>query len=158
MGSNVVPLQSLVKLHQLDVNFWKINNIFWASNKQAIAMYWNGFFDFWRLCLRSPMLELWCDEDVMIHYNSDSNAYCWAVNAQTLETIKHNTAWISTLVYTRNLYSYSHFEIFICIYSVRGEIDQMSTDTCRCSTCCPANVYIVVHILIGAPIVPLTCG
>ena len=29
MGSNVVPLQRLVNLAQLDVNFWKINNIFW---------------------------------------------------------------------------------------------------------------------------------
>ena len=32
----------------------------------------------------------------------------------------------------------------------------MSTNTCRCSTCCAANVYIFVYILIGAPIVPLT--
>ena len=32
---------------------------------------------------------------------------------------------ISTLLRTRNPYSYSHFEIFICIYSVRGEIVQI---------------------------------
>ena len=29
MGSNVVPLPRLVTLDQLDVNFWKINNVFW---------------------------------------------------------------------------------------------------------------------------------
>ena len=29
MGSNGVPLQRLVNLDQLDVNFWNINNIFW---------------------------------------------------------------------------------------------------------------------------------
>ena len=34
MGSNVVPLQRLVNLDQLDVNFWKIN-IYWAFNKQT---------------------------------------------------------------------------------------------------------------------------
>ena len=28
MGSNVVPLQRLVNLDQIDVNFWKINNVF----------------------------------------------------------------------------------------------------------------------------------
>ena len=50
----------------------------------------------------------------MIHYNNDNNANCCAVNAQILR-----------LLYTRNKYSYSHFDIFICIYSDRGEIDQM---------------------------------
>ena len=35
MGSNVVPLQRLVKLDQLDVNFWKINSVFWhLTSKQ----------------------------------------------------------------------------------------------------------------------------
>ena len=35
MGSNVVPLQRLVNLDQLDVNFWKINNVFWhLTSKQ----------------------------------------------------------------------------------------------------------------------------
>ena len=29
MSYNVVPLKSLFNLDQLDVNFWKINNIFW---------------------------------------------------------------------------------------------------------------------------------
>ena len=29
MGSNAVPLQRLVNLHQLDVKFWKNNNVFW---------------------------------------------------------------------------------------------------------------------------------
>ena len=61
----------------------------------------------------------------MIHYNSNNNAYCRAVNAQTFETIDHNPVRISTLLFTRNPYSFFHFEIFICIYSVRGEIDQM---------------------------------
>ena len=35
MGSNVVPLQRLVNLEQLDVNFWQINNVFWhLTSKQ----------------------------------------------------------------------------------------------------------------------------
>ena len=35
MGSNVVPLQRLVNLDHLDVNFWKINNVFWhLTSKQ----------------------------------------------------------------------------------------------------------------------------
>ena len=35
MGSSVIPLQRLVNLAQLDVNFWKINKIFWhLTNKQ----------------------------------------------------------------------------------------------------------------------------
>ena len=57
----------------------------------------------------------------MIHYNSNNNAYCRAVNAETFQTIEHNPVWISILLYTRNPYFYSHFEIVICIYSVRGK-------------------------------------
>ena len=35
MGSNVVSLQRLVNLDQWDVNFWKINNLFWRlTSKQ----------------------------------------------------------------------------------------------------------------------------
>ena len=35
MGSIGVPLQHLVNLDQLDVNLWKINNIFWhLTSKQ----------------------------------------------------------------------------------------------------------------------------
>ena len=41
------------------------------------------------------------------------------------------------------------------MYSVRGEIDQISTNTSRYSTCCAANVYIFVYIFIGAHLVPL---
>ena len=40
--------------------------------------------------------------------------------------------------------------------SVRGETDQISTNTSTYTTCCAANVYMFVYILIGAPIVPLT--
>ena len=37
MGSNGVPLQRLVNLDHLDVNFSKINNIFWhLTSKQYI--------------------------------------------------------------------------------------------------------------------------
>ena len=61
---------------------------------------------------------------------------------------------IYIFLYTRNLYSYSHLEIFIFIYSVRGEIDQLSTNTFRYTMCCAPNVYIFVYILIGAPMVP----
>ena len=41
------------------------------------------------------------------------------------------------------------------MFSVRGEIDQISTNTCRYTICCTANVYIFVYILVGAHIVPL---
>ena len=35
MGYTGIPLERLVNLDQLDVNFWKINNIFWhLSSKQ----------------------------------------------------------------------------------------------------------------------------
>ena len=142
MGSRAISLQRLVNIHQLDVNFLKIN-IFWASNK-----HWNRFFDSWRLHLRRHILAAWCDEYVMIHYNRNNNAYCRAVNAETFQTIEHNPVWISILVYTRNPYSYSHFEIVICINSVRGDIDQMSTNTCSYTICSAPNVYIFVYILI----------
>ena len=91
----------------------------------------------------------------MTYYNNDNNAYCSAVNGQRFETREHNTVQICTFSYTRNLYSYSYLEISICIYSVRGEIDQISTNTFRYTTCCAPNVYMFVYILIGAPIVPL---
>ena len=64
---------------------------------------------------------------------------------------------ISTSLYTRNLYSYSHFEILICIYSVRSEIDQISTNTFRYTICSAPNVYIFVYILIETRIAPLYC-
>ena len=89
MGSSGVPLQCSVNLDQLDVNFWKINNIFWhLTSKQYIKTHSLNSEDF---CLRSPILEVWCDEDVMIHYNNDNNAYCSVVNAQIFETREHNT-------------------------------------------------------------------
>ena len=53
----------------------------------------------------------------------------------------------------------AYFVIFEIRYSwnttVRGEIDQISTNTFQYSTCCTANVYIFVYIFIEAPIVPL---
>ena len=153
MGSRVISLQRLVNIHQLDVIFLKINKIFWASNKQS--RYWNRFFDSWRLHLRRHILVALCDEYVMIHYNRSNNAYCRAVNAETFQTIEHNSVWISILLYTRNPYSYSHFEIVICIYSVRGDIDQMSTNTYSYTICSAPNVYIFVYILIETRIAPL---
>ena len=91
----------------------------------------------------------------MKHYNSDNNAYCSAVNAQKFERREHKYSISNAFLYTRNLYSYSHLEIFICIYSVRGEIDQTSTNTFRYTMCCAPNVYMFVYISIGAHIVPL---
>ena len=91
----------------------------------------------------------------MIHYNNDNNAYCSAVNAKNFETREHNTVSTSTFLHRRSLYTYSHLKICICIYSVRGEIDQISTETFRYTICYAPNVYIFVYILIGAPIVPL---
>ena len=153
MGSRVIPLQRLVNLHQLDVNFLRINNIFWASNKQS--RYWNWSSYSWRLHLKSHILT-WCDEYVMIHYNNNNNAYCRAVNAETFQTIGHNPVWISIFLYTRKPYSYSHFEIVICIYSVKGDIDQMSTNTSSYTICSAPNVYMFVYILIETRIAPLT--
>ena len=92
----------------------------------------------------------------MMHYNSNNNAYCRAVNAETFQIIEHNPVWISILLYTRNPYSYSHFEIVICIYSVRGDIDQMSTNTFSYTICSAPNVYILVYILIETRIAPLS--
>ena len=93
----------------------------------------------------------------MIRYNSNNNAYCRAVNAQTFETIEHNPVWISILLFTRNPYSYPHFEIVICINSVRGDIDQLSTNTSSYTICRAPNVYIFVYILIETRIAPLRC-
>ena len=91
----------------------------------------------------------------MIHYNSNNNIYCRAVNAETFQTIEPNPVWISILLYRRNPYSYSHFEIVICIYSVRGDIDQMSTNTSSYTICSVPNVYIFVYILIETRTAPL---
>ena len=91
----------------------------------------------------------------MIHYNRNNNAYCRAVNAETFQTKEHNPVRISILLYTRNPYSYSHFEIVICIYSVRGDIDQVSTNAFSCTICSAPNVYIFVYILIETRIAPL---
>ena len=115
-----------------------------------MGRYWNPDVPF-----KSPILEVWCDEDVMIHHNNDNNAHCSAVNAQNRETRDINTIWISTFVYTRKVYSYSHLEIFICIDSVRGEINQISTNTYRYTMCSAPNVYMFVYTLSGAHIVPL---
>ena len=43
----------------------------------------------------------------------------------------------------------------MCIDSVRGDIDQISTNTLRYTMCCAPIVYMFVYILIGAHIVPL---
>ena len=83
----------------------------------------------------------------MIHYNNDNNAYCSAVNDQMFKTREHNIVCISTFLHTRNLCSYSHLEIFICIYNVRGEIDQISTNTFRYTMCsAPKCLHVCLHI------------
>ena len=149
MGSRVISLQRLVNIHQLDVIFFKLTTYFeHLTSNTEILKYWNWFFYCWRLHLRRHILAAWCDEYVMIHYNSNNNAYCRAVNAETFQIIEHNPVWISILLYTRNPYSYSHFEIVICIYSVRGDIDQMSTNTSSYTICSAPNVYIFVYILL----------
>ena len=59
--------------------------------------------------------------------------------------------------YTQETYNFIHIlEIFICIYSARGDIDQISTNTLRYTMCCASIVYMFVYILIGAHMVPLT--
>ena len=62
---------------------------------------------------------------------------------------------MSILLYTRNPYSCSHFEIVICIYSVMGDIDHMSTNTCSYTICSAPNGYIFVYILFETRIAPL---
>ena len=57
---------------------------------------------------------------------------------------------------TRKPYKYSYSEIFITIYSARGAINQIPTNTSRYSTCCAANVYIFVFIFNGTPLVLLS--
>ena len=91
----------------------------------------------------------------MIHYNHDNNASCSAVNDQMFKTRDHNIVLVSTFLHTRNLCSYSNLEIFICIYNVRGEIDQISTNTFRYTMCSAPDVYMFVYTLMGAQIVPL---
>ena len=71
----------------------------------------------------------------MIHHNNDNNAYYSVVNAQNVETREHNTVQICTFLHTRNLYPYSCLEIFIFIYSLRGEIDHISINTFRYTLC-----------------------
>ena len=44
--------------------------------------------------------------------------------------------------------SYMYFEIFICIYSVMGEIDQISTNTSKYSTCCAAMFTSLITYLL----------
>ena len=68
----------------------------------------------------------------------------------------HHVCFISILLYTRNPYSYSHFEIVIWIYSVRGDIDQMSTNTSSYTICSAPIVYMFVYILIETRIAPLS--
>ena len=144
MGSNGVPLERLFNLDQWDVNFWKINNIFWLlPSKQYTKTHSLISEDF---TLESSILGVWCVEDVMIHYNNDNNAYCSAVNAKKFETRKHNAVWISTFLQTTNLYSYSHLQIFIWLYSVRGEIYRISTNTLIYTMCCALKVYVCLHI------------
>ena len=46
MGSNGVPLQRLVNLDQLDVNFWKISNIFDIQQANSILKLILWFEDF----------------------------------------------------------------------------------------------------------------
>ena len=66
--------------------FEKINNVFWhLASKQYTKTHLLISEDFASEVLR-PILEIWCDKDVMIHYDNDNNAYCSAVNVQIFET------------------------------------------------------------------------
>ena len=96
----------------------------------------------------------------MLCYNNVNNAHCWAVNDESFEKIEHKTVGllIGILLYTRKHIFILDFDIFIYIYSVRGEIYQISTITCKYSTCCAANVYIFVYTLNEDPLVPLSSG
>ena len=71
-----------------------------------------------------------------------------------LKRFRQNSIIQYALFCTRNAYFYSHFEIVICIYSVMGDIDQMSTNTSSYTICSAPNVYIFVYILIETLIAP----
>ena len=91
----------------------------------------------------------------MILYNNDNNAYCSAVNTQNFETREHKYSINKYILIHKKPIICLHLEIFICIYSVRGDIDQISTNTLGYTMCCAPIVYMFVYILIGAHIVPL---
>ena len=84
-------------------------------------------------------------EHVMIDYNNVNNAHYAAINGQNLRQY---------IIWHRLVLSYTHenhilifdFDIFIYIYSVRGEIVQISANTFGYGICCAANVYIFVYI------------
>ena len=75
-------------------------------------------------------------KQVQLHFSytavssEDSSATDLLMLQTQYKVVHHYTLpKLSTFLYTRNLYSYSHLEIFICIYSVRCEIAQISTNS-----------------------------
>ena len=89
MGSNSVPLERLVNFDQLDVNFWKIINIFLhLTSKQFTKTHSLISEDF-----AFEVLFQWYDVLRTLWYIiiNNNNAYCSAVNDQNFETREHNT-------------------------------------------------------------------
>ena len=84
MGSNVNPIHRLINLDQLDVNFWKINNIFWhLTSKQCTETHSLTSEDFALEVLfqrYDVMMTLWYIV-IMI-----TMLYCSALNAQNFES------------------------------------------------------------------------
>ena len=61
----------VVKLHQLGVDFLNLTSFEYLMSKQ----YTEAILWFLETSPSKSYLEVWCDEDVMIHYNNDNNAY-----------------------------------------------------------------------------------
>ena len=129
MGYNVIPPQRLINLGQLDVNFLKINKVFLhLTSKQYTETHSLSSDKFaWEVPFEryDVMRTLWY---IIITITMV------IVQQQMLKNFRQEsmkTAWIRTFLYIRNLFSYSHLEIIIYIYSARGEIDQISTNTLR---------------------------
>ena len=156
MGSNIISSQCLINLDQLDVNFWKINNVFWhLTNKQytethslsseefaceilfqrydvmrtlwyiiiTITMLINSIFIILLMSICISVLLVWISIKMFNH--------CSAINAQNFQTREHKYSMNNYILKHKKPFSYSHSEIIICIYSVRGEIDQISTNPSR---------------------------
>ena len=77
-------------------------------NIQQVNKMLKLIIDFWRLCLSGRILDVRCGEDIMIRYNN-INKY--------------------TVVHKNNHSFILNCDMFIYIYSVRGEISQLATNT-----------------------------
>ena len=87
-------------------------------------------------CVHS--LDICCDEDIMIRYNV-TNVHYGAINAQNFENNRTEYGINKdSLIHKKVTFSILNFNIFIYIYNVRGDIDQLATNRCKYRACCAA--------------------